>query len=235
MKNLEPLPGKKELMLFSLNNNNFKERGFSLLEMAVVLAIALVMMSVAMLSLRPALKDVHINQAYNSTLAQIRGARERAVEGRQQYIVCLGTHTPSGAATPMGTPTAQSVSVFQWPSGTALSAAVEISQITLPSDVQFLVISGIPTSAATVPDGFGTGNVALAFDQGVAGGAADQIMFQPDGSARDTNGNLNNGVLYMARSGELYSSRAISLFGASGRVRGWRLVNSSGTATWIQQ
>jgi prepilin-type N-terminal cleavage/methylation domain-containing protein len=232
MKKLEPLHGKKELMLLSLNN---KERGFSLLEMSVVLAIALVMMSVATLSLRPALKDVHVNQGYNSTLAQIRKARESAVEGRQQYIVCFGTHTPSGATTPMGTPTAQSITVYQWTSSTALSAAVEVSQITLPSDIQFLVVSGIPTSAATVPDGFGTGAVALDLDKGVAGGAVDQIMFQPDGSARDTNGNLNNGVLYMARSGELYSSRAISLFGASGRVRGWRLVNSSGTASWIQQ
>jgi hypothetical protein len=135
----------------------------------------------------------------------------------------------------MGTPTAQSITVYQWTSGTALSAALEVSQITLPSDIQFLVVSGIPTSAATVPDGFGTGAVALDLDKGVAGGTVDQIMFQPDGSARDTNGNLNNGVLYMARSGELYSSRAISLFGASGRVRGWRLVNSSGTAAWIQQ
>lgn len=212
-----------------------KARGFSLLEMVIVLAIALIMMSVATLSLRPALKDVHVNQAYNSTLAQIRGARERAVEGRQQYIVCFGTHSPTGAATPLGAPTALSIQVFQWPSGTALSSAVQISTITLPSDIQFQVLTGIPTSAATVPDGFGTGGVPLDFDQGVAGGTLDQIMFSPDGSSRDTKGNLNSGVLYMGRTGELYSSRAISMFGASGRVRGWRLVKQGNVATWIQQ
>ncbi len=212
-----------------------KARGFSLLEMAVVLSIAMIVMSVAVISLQPALRDSHVNQAYNSTLAQIRNARERAVEGRQQYIVCFGTDSPKGAATPLGAPTVRSIQVYQWPAGSALSSAVQISKIELPSDIQFQTLAGMPTSAATVPDGFGTGSVALAFDQGVAGGATDQIMFLPDGSARDTNGNYNSGVLYLARTGDLYSSRAISVFGGSGRIRGWRLVNNSGTATWIQQ
>jgi prepilin-type N-terminal cleavage/methylation domain-containing protein len=212
-----------------------KERGFSLLEMSVVLAIALVMMAVTILSLQPALQDSHVNQAYNTTLSLIRQTRERAVEGRAQYIVCFGTDSPAGAATPLGTPTAQSVQIYQWPSGAALSSAIQMNLISLPTDVQFQTLSGFPTSATTVPDGFGTGTIALAFDQGVTGGKTDQIMFLPDGSARDTNGNLNSGVLYMARTGQLYSSRALTVFGASGRVRGWRLVNSSGTATWIEQ
>ena len=59
-----------------------KARGFSLLEMVVVLAIAMIMMSVTFLSLQPALEDSHVNQAYNTALAQVRAARERAVEGR---------------------------------------------------------------------------------------------------------------------------------------------------------
>jgi prepilin-type N-terminal cleavage/methylation domain-containing protein len=212
-----------------------KARGFSLLEMVVVVAIAMIMMAVTFLSLQPALEDSHVNQAYNTTLAQIRQTRERAVEGRAQYIVCFGTDSPKGAATPLGTPTAQSVQIYQWPSGTALSSAIQMTLINLPTDVQFQALSGVPTSATTVPDGFGTGTIALALDQGVTGGTPDQIMFLPDGSARDTNGNINSGVLYMARTGQLYSSRALTVFGASGRIRGWRLVNSSGTATWIEQ
>jgi prepilin-type N-terminal cleavage/methylation domain-containing protein len=212
-----------------------KARGFSLLEMVVVLAIAMIMMSVTFLSLQPALEDSHVNQAYNTALAQVRAARERAIEGRADYIVCFGTDSPSGAATPLGTPTAQSIQIYQWPSGTALSSALQISLINLPTDVQFQALSGIPTSATTVPDGFGAGATALDFDQGVTGGKKDQIMFLPDGSARDTSGNLNNGVLYLARTGQLYSSRSVTLFGASGRVRGWRLINKAGTSTWIEQ
>jgi hypothetical protein len=75
----------------------------------------------------------------------------------------------------------------------------------------------------------------LDFDIGVTGAIPNQVAFMPDGSARDTNGNYNNGVLYLARTGDIYSTRAVSVFGASGRVRGWRLVNNSSTPTWIQQ
>ena len=70
----------------------------------------------------------------------------------------------------MGAPTAQSIQMFRWDAGTALSAATQISANTLPSDVQFQALAGLPNNPATVPDGFGTGVVALDLDQGVAGG-----------------------------------------------------------------
>jgi prepilin-type N-terminal cleavage/methylation domain-containing protein len=210
-----------------------KARGFSMIEMAVVLGIGVVMSCVALLSLQPALTDARTNQAYDTVLMQMRNARGRAIENRQQFIVCFGIAPPAGAATPLGAPTAQSIQVFQWPSGSALSSAVQVSTIDLPFDMQFQALSGIPTG--NTPDGFGAGNLALNFDIGVAGGIQNQLMFMPDGSARDTLGNINNGVLYLARSGDIYSSRAISVFGASGRIRGWRLVNKAGVDTWIQQ
>jgi hypothetical protein len=60
-------------------------------------------------------------------------------------------------------------------------------------------------------------------------------MFLPDGSARDTNGSLNSGIIYVARTADLYSSRAVTLYGATGRIRGWRLINSAGAPIWFQQ
>jgi prepilin-type N-terminal cleavage/methylation domain-containing protein len=213
--------------------NSRKARGFSLIEMMIVVAISLIVMGITFLSLQPTLKDSRVNNAYSTVLMQTRNARELAIEKRQQYIVCFGVDIPAGAATPMGAPTAQSVQVFQWPANTAPSGAIQTSAVSLPFDIKFQALTGLPAGAT--PDGFGTGNVALDFDQGVAGGVKDQIMFLPDGSARDMNGNYNNGVLYFARDKDLYSSRAISVFGASGRIRGWRLVNNGGVATWMQQ
>jgi len=60
-------------------------------------------------------------------------------------------------------------------------------------------------------------------------------MFWPDGSARDTSGNLNSGIIYVARDGDLYSSRAITVYGASGRIRGWRLIGSAASPQWLEQ
>jgi hypothetical protein len=39
----------------------------------------------------------------------------------------------------------------------------------------------------------------------------------------------------MTRASDLYSSRAITVFGPTGRVRGYRLNNVAGVNTWVQQ
>jgi hypothetical protein len=111
-----------------------------------------------------------------------------------------------------------------------------VSVQTLPNDISFQVILGIPTTLATTPDHFGTGGTAIDFDQGVAGGAKNVICFNPDGSSQDVNSNGNNGVIYLARGGELYSSRAITVWGATGRLRGYRLYPvAAGGSIWRQQ
>jgi len=69
----------------------------------------------------------------------------------------------------------------------------------------------------------------------VNNGIRDQIMFLPDGSVRDTNGNLSSGIVYIARDVELYSSRAVTVYAATGRIRGWRLNKVSGSPVWSEQ
>jgi Tfp pilus assembly protein FimT len=206
--------------------------GFSMIEMIVVVAIIMIMLGMAFISLQPVLKDAHATNAYDSVLMQVRNARAKAVENRQQYIVCLGNTTPTGATTPLGAPTAQTVSVYQWPAGAAQSAAIQITKVDLPTDIQFQALAGLPAAA---PDGFGAGAVAIDFDRGVTAPVKNQIMFLPDGSARDTAGNLNSGILYIAGS-DIASTRAITVWGASGRIRGWRLTDTNPTATnpWRQ-
>ena len=194
-----------------------------MIEMAIVIAIVLIVSSMAFISLQPVLKDARANTAFNSVLMQLRIARQRAVTERKQYIVCLGATTPAGAATPLGAPNAQSIQVFRWDAGTALSAAAQVTAITLPNGPN------------TVPDGFGTGSTAIDFDQGVNNGIRDQIMFLPDGSVRDTDGNLSSGIVYVARDAELYSSRAVTVYAATGRIRGWRLNKVSGSPIWSEQ
>jgi prepilin-type N-terminal cleavage/methylation domain-containing protein len=206
-------------------------RGFSLIEMMIVVAIVIIMGSITFISLQPALRDAQMNAAYDTVLSQLRMARERSIEERKQYIVCFGNAPPLGAATPLGAPNAQSIQLFRWDIGTAIAAAVQVSTIQLPQNIQFQTIVGFPPAA---PDQFGSGTVAIDFDQGLAGGNKKQVMFLPDGSARDTLGNVNNGVLYVARTGSLYSAKSITVFGSTGRIRGWRLVNAGG-ARWIQQ
>lgn len=206
-------------------------RGFSMVEMLIVVCVSMTLAGIIFVSYQTAIKSIRTSNAFNAALQQIRTARENAIEKREQYIVCFGSGSaPTGAATPLGVPGAQSIQIYEWPAGASLSTAIQISSVNLPDDIQFQTLTGFP---AATPDGFGT--TAINFDQGVAGGITNQIMFVPDGSARDTNGNLNSGIIYMARSGDLTSGRAITLFGGSGASRGWRLTGTGVTAKWVVQ
>ena len=192
-------------------------RGFSLLELMVVVTIILMVSGVAIMGLQPAMQAGRVTNAYNITLAAIRQTRDFAVGQRQQYSV-----TFSNATTP------NTITITQTGNGTV------VTTYQLPTDVAYTVVAGIPTAANAVPDGFGAGATAIGFDQGVAGGVQNVIYFMPDGTAQDINGNLNNGVIYIARAGQLYSSHAITVWGATGRMRGWQLYNKTGTAYWRQ-
>jgi prepilin-type N-terminal cleavage/methylation domain-containing protein len=209
-------------------------RGFSMVEMMMVIAIMIIIAGFAMVSTQGALRDARVNGAYDTAFTALRQARERAIEERKRYIVTFGTPAITGASTPLGAPTAKSVQLFRWDAFTPSTAVVQISTIDLPSDVAFQTLSGIPVSAATVPDGFGVGAVPIDFDQGIVSGG-NLVMFMPDGSAHDLAGNSNSGILYVARNSDLKSSRAVTVFGNSGRVRGWRLSLTGGVASWIQQ
>jgi type II secretory pathway pseudopilin PulG len=233
---MEAVPGMKhDHKRKSLRGRSRGESGFSLLEMMIVCCIMMIVAGIGFMAIQPALKDARVNQAYQDVLMPLRVARQRAIAERKQYIVCFGLTTPTGALTPLGAPTAQSIQIFRWDAGTALSAAAQISINRLPSDMQMTVITGMPNGAATVPDGFGNATVAIDFDQGVAGAIKNQVLFMPDGSAHDVNGSWNSGIVYVARPGDLYSSRAVTLYGATGRIRGWRLLSTTGGPKWFQQ
>jgi len=96
-----------------------------------------------------------------------------------------------------------------------------------------LVVPGIPTNPAATPDGFGTGAVAIDFDI-ANGGGGTQIYFQPDGRALDGANRLNDGVIYLAEPNNLFSSRAVSLYGTTGRSKSWFLTKVNGVSKWTQ-
>jgi Tfp pilus assembly protein FimT len=210
------LPPKKGTMAFR------RMRGFSLVELAIVMAIGMIAATFTMVTVQPALRQVHVTNAYNTTLMTLRRAREQAVAERRVYLV---TFNAPGTMT-----------VTQVDTGTVTLTA------TLPTDVSFDAEPGIPSSATappTTPDGFGSGvsSGAIDFDIGVGAAGTNTVYFYPDGTVRDVNGVINNGVVYLARTGDLLSSRAITVWGLTGRIRGWRLYKNSvaGTNYWSQQ
>ena len=191
-------------------------RGFSLLEMMAVLGIVIIVAGISMMSLQPTLQAQRVTNAYNTTLMAMRQARDTAVAQRQTYYVTF-THN---------TVPPDTITITQGATG------IVTSTLQLPLDVSFQTLQGIPTAAGTTPDGFGLGNVAIDFDINVITNAPNVIYFMPDGTGQDASGFINNGVIYIARTGQLYSSHAITFWGATGRIRGWRLLTFNGNPYW---
>jgi prepilin-type N-terminal cleavage/methylation domain-containing protein len=203
-------------------------KGFSLLELMITVSISLILAGVTFISLQPMLNQNHANSAYDTTLMALRNTRNLAITQSHEYYV---NFNPAGF--PAGT-----IQVQYQPPAVGAGAAPPIEQVitySIPTDVAFAVKTGFPTNT---PDGFGTGVHAIDFGQALAGEPLNYVVFMPDGSSQDNLGNYNSGIVYLTRPADtnIYNtSRAITVWGATGRIRGWRLSQISGVATWVQQ
>ena len=186
------------------------QAGFSLAEIVVTLGVLMAGGAVAIMNISGALRGAHVETAYQNTLNQLRFARQVAIDKR---TVCRVDFATPGT-----------VSVTQ---AFADGTPVQSETVTLPSDVQYIIVAGMPSPPSPPPDNIGNGKIAIDFDR-VAGGSGTTIFFQPDGSALDAAGRSNDGVIYIARPGELTGARAITLLGTTGRIRGWRLGTKAG-------
>ncbi len=211
-----------------------KQRGFSLLEMMITVAIGLTLAGITFVALMPMFNRNHVDLAYDTTLMVLRDTRHLAITQGHEYVV-----TFNAAA---GTMTVQ----YQGPAnpGTLIFPAPQlVSTYSIPTDTAFAIHGGSPTGGANTPDGFGVGSTNVDFGYTPVGGAGGSptIVFMPDGSARDgtspaNGGNYSSGVVYLTRpSGVITDSRAITVWGATGRIRGWRLVVASGVNKWMEQ
>lgn len=211
-------------------NKNVKHRtsGFSLTELLIVLFVTIIMSSFAVMRLGPLLHQQHVVNAYNTTLSAMRLARDSAVAQRTSYEVLFNK-----AVTP------NTVAVI--PMTLGFSGDLQTTTYQLPVDVSFNVLPGFPNAA---PDNYGTGTAPIDFGYTANGGGGGNAMvyFCPDGSSQlapgldgSCPGSWDAGVVYIVYPGNLQYSRAITLWGGTGRLRGWRLVNTLGVNQWQRQ
>ena len=127
-------------------------------------------------------------------VAQLNLAREMAIaQRRDMQVQLLGTN-------------AVRIVRNNVPAGTTTMASM-----VLEGNVTFTLVPGVPDT----PDAFGR-NAAVDF-----GGAAP-IFFSSEGMLVDGAGNPINGTIFLSISGLATSVRAITVLGATGRVRGYR-------------
>lgn len=199
--------------------------GFSLGEIAVVTAIIMVVLAVTIIQVVPVVRTARVDAAASYVLNDMRHTRERAVDERRKYRMTF----VSNAVSPFAT-----INVSQGNITAGVLVFTADNSLNLPYDLQFVAPNPAPPAA---PDGqiCGQSNAINFTVTGAACGTSTTLTFNPDGSITDAVGGPSNGVIYLGRPGEPLSTRAVSFFGATGRTKGWRMVQNGAGWAWSTQ
>jgi prepilin-type N-terminal cleavage/methylation domain-containing protein len=177
--------------------SNRSQRGFSLLEILTAVAIISIILAMAMLNYGSILPNFKANAAMDQLLYQLRSARERAIAHRREVQVQFVGNN-------------QLTITELWLVGTAPPPAT----VGFEGGAQYTVFGSVPD----LPKPFDFGNGAPVFFGGVPGGPPI-MKFSTTGAFIDGGNTLVNGTVFMGIPGRASTARAISILGATGRVR----------------
>jgi len=177
--------------------SNPSQQGFSLLEILVAVAIISVVLVMAMLNYGNILPNYKANSAMDQVLSQMRSARERAISHRREVQVqFVGTN--------------QLTITEIWLVGTAPPPTT----VTFEGGAQYIVFPSVPD----LPAPYNFGNSAPIYFGGLSGGPPI-MKFSTTGAFIDGGNSLVNGTVFLGIPGKPSTARAISVLGATGRVR----------------
>jgi type II secretory pathway pseudopilin PulG len=181
-------------------------RGFSLMEILLVTGLVAVVGAFSMIIIGPALEARNVEMAVRTVSTQMSRARQFSVDARRRTRVTFTT--PSTITVDEQAPVSQG------------GAWTQVSTIELPGDMELGVDGSLP--GAPAPGG-STYPITQAANFGIS--QESEVFFMPDGSAVTSAGILTNGVVYLVQpSNSMNTSRAVTLFGSTGRVKRWAYI-----------
>ena len=180
----------------------WSERGYTLIEMMAVVLVIGILAGMAMVQVGAARPRLLADGAMRSVMGQITFARDTAVSQRRDVELDFDVDQ-----------NVMRVIRHNLPNGTTT-----LSEVTFEGGVKLALTSG----AGSPESGFGSSSAADF--------PADPVFFTTDGSLVDSGGSPVNGAIYLQIPNVGGSSRAVTILGSIGRVRGYRW---NGT-TWVR-
>ena len=198
-----------------------RARGFSMIEVSVVIMLILIISAMAIFALQPSLQDAKYDNAMREVIDQLRQAREYAIANRRYVQVTFPTVVIAGQPTQYQVVTTVRNAPPLGPAG--VDAVLSTVPIQIPA--QYFLFPGAPDT----PDGFG--NASPIEFEGLNPGPILGMMYQSDGELID-GGTFQpiNGTVFIGFPNQPTASRAVTVLGATGRVRGWKYTG----AAWFQ-
>jgi len=176
--------------------NRASQRGYSLLEALAALAVIAVVTGITVLSTQTMLPNAKANSATDQLLYQLRSARETAIAHRcEVQVQFTGTNI---------------LTLTQiWVTGVPPAPVTT----NLQGSMQY-TLEGLPD----LPGPYNFGNAGAIEFEGIVGGPP-LMKFTTNGSFIDAGGTYVNGTVFLGVPGNTGTARAISILGATGRVR----------------
>jgi type II secretory pathway pseudopilin PulG len=191
------------------------EHGFSMLEMMIVIAVSIVIAAMAIIQLQPALSNARADSATRQMMDQLRQAREYAITNRRYVQITFPVVVVGGQ-------TEYEIQMTVKNSLTA-GAGADVAMEAVPIEPPMTFY--LNPKAPDTPDAFGNAN-AIDFG-GLAGGPPAGMLFQSDGELVAAATYLPiNGTVFMGVAAQPNLTRAVTVLGTTGRVRGWKYPSS---------
>jgi prepilin-type N-terminal cleavage/methylation domain-containing protein len=176
-------------------------QGFSLIEITIVLAVAMIVASFALPLIDGSLHGAAGDAALTRVVEQLRLGRDLATAQRRNVQVLFSNDNEIELVR------------MDVPNGTTSLSAKK-----LEGAIEFCLFDDLPDT----PDGFGN-------DSAVDFGGADSMFFLSDGTLADAHGDPVSGTVFIGEADHPETARAVTILGATGRVRGYRWTGES----WI--
>lgn len=176
--------------------------GYTLTELAVSMGIMTTVMAICIAWVPPMTEVIQADSDLQTVTGQVVLAREAATNQRRSVEIQFLA------------PNVVQVIRQNLPNGTTI-----LSRSVLQHNAQFLRFSGTPDT----PDSFGASTA-------INLGGATHVFFGPDGTLVDSGGSPVNASIFIGQPTRKQTARALTIFGPTARVRGYRWNG----ATWRQ-
>ena len=174
------------------------DAGYSVTELIFVVGIMAVLASMAVFQIGQSRPSALGDGAMRVVLSQMNAARELAITQRRNMRLTFVNNTATIVREEVPGPTLTTLSAIPFEGG-----------------LQYTTITGLPDT----PDGFGYSS-AVVFS--TATGTPPEVKFAPDGTLINQDGQPLNGSVFVGLPGQKMSARAVTIFGSTGRIRGYR-------------
>jgi prepilin-type N-terminal cleavage/methylation domain-containing protein len=191
------------------HGNKRGARGFSAIELLIVIAVVLVLGGIALPQIVTITQTFRGDSAGSDLMSRLRSARETAIASRRYIQVTF-----------VG---GNQLQFFVISASNGPPAPVYVNPVALASGGQFLVFPGIPDT----PMQFG--NAAPIYINGQSGGPLT-MYFSPNGSFVGPNFTPISGTVFVGIPNMKNTAHAVTIVGGTGRVR---LYTYTGTQ-WIE-